>query len=157
MFTIEGAGSRPTRALNLALRSTWDGALKPDLEVATFGSRPSIRILRLPTRPAQCCFGPRWAAPSTDPSLTNNHRFDQVISPPPLLVLREGCVSSPKLYRNLDMPPCVTDLTGFPPLFMQAVSGEMLRDETLRVAAKAFAAEVDVAVELWAGVPTLSR
>ena len=89
----------------------------------------------------------------TSPSLTDNHRFDAVISLPRLLALREGYVPSPELYRHPDVSPYFADFIGFPPLFMQAGSSEMLRDEALRVAEKAHAAGVDVAVELWPGVP----
>jgi epsilon-lactone hydrolase len=89
----------------------------------------------------------------TSPSLTDNHRFDAVISLPRLVALRQGYVPDPGLYSHPDVSPYFADFTGFPPLFMQAGSGEMLRDEALRVADKAHAAGVDVQVELWPGVP----
>ncbi|MES2839616.1 MAG: alpha/beta hydrolase [Pseudomonadota bacterium] len=87
------------------------------------------------------------------PSITDNHRFDAVISLPRLLALREGYVPSPELYRHPDVSPFFADFSGFPPLFMQAGSTELLRDEALRVADKACAAGVDVEVELWPSVP----
>jgi monoterpene epsilon-lactone hydrolase len=87
------------------------------------------------------------------PSLTDNHRFDAVISLPRLVALRQGYVPDPELYRHPDVSPYFADFTGFPPLFMQAGSTEMLRDEALRVADKAHTAGVDVQVELWPGVP----
>jgi monoterpene epsilon-lactone hydrolase len=87
------------------------------------------------------------------PSLTDNHRFDAVISLPRLVALRQGYVPDPGLYRHPDVSPYFADFTGFPPLFMQAGSTEMLRDEALRVADKAHTAGVDVQVELWPGVP----
>lgn len=87
------------------------------------------------------------------PSLTDNHHLDAVISLPRLIALRGGYVPSPELYRHPDVSPFFADYTGFPPLFMQAGSTELLRDEALRVADKAHAAGVDVEVELWPGVP----
>ena len=87
------------------------------------------------------------------PSLNDNRRSDGVISLPRLVALRQGYVPDPELYRHPDVSPYFADFTGFPPLFMQAGSTEMLRDEALRVADKAHAAGVDVEVELWPGVP----
>lgn len=87
------------------------------------------------------------------PSLTDNHRFDAVLSLPRLVALRQGYVPDPELYRHPDVSPYFADYTGFPPMFMQAGSTEMLRDEALRLADKAHAAGVDLEVELWPGVP----
>lgn len=87
------------------------------------------------------------------PSLTDNHRFDGVINLSRIIAMREGYVPSPELYRHPDVSPYFADFAGFPPLFMQAGSTEMLRDEALRLADKAHAAGVDLEVELWPGVP----
>lgn len=87
------------------------------------------------------------------PSLTDNHRSDAVISLTRLVLMRQGYVPDPALYRHPDVSPYFADFTGFPPLFMQAGSTELLRDEALRVADKAHAAGVDVQVEIWPGVP----
>jgi acetyl esterase/lipase len=66
-----------------------------------------------------------------------------------LLVLRRHYVSTPELYTHPDVSPLFADFRGFPPLFLQAGSSEMLRDEALRTAQKAHTAGVDVEVELW--------
>lgn len=89
----------------------------------------------------------------TSPGLTSYHGFDPVISLPRLMALRQGYVPNPELYRHPDVSPYFADFTGFPPLFIQAGSTEMLRDEALRVADKAHAAGVEVDVELWPRVP----
>lgn len=89
----------------------------------------------------------------TSPSILANHHLDAVISLPRLLALREHYVPSPELYQHPDVSPYFADFAGFPPLFMQAGSSEMLRDEALRVADKAHAAGVHVEVELWPRVP----
>ena len=55
------------------------------------------------------------------------------------------------LYTDPDVSPLFGDFAGFPPLFLQAGSSEMLRDEAVRTAHKARAAGVDVEIELWPG------
>jgi epsilon-lactone hydrolase len=82
-------------------------------------------------------------------SIVDNEGRDPIISLANLLVLRRHYVPSPLLYTHPDVSPLFADLAGFPPLFVQAGSSEMLRDEAVRVAHKAHAAGVDVELELW--------
>jgi monoterpene epsilon-lactone hydrolase len=49
--------------------------------------------------------------------------------------------------------PALADLTGLPPLLIQAGSYEVLLDDSLRLAARAAESEVDVSLEIIAGVP----
>jgi acetyl esterase/lipase len=72
-----------------------------------------------------------------------------------LMVLRRFYVPSPDQYTDPEVSPLFADFHGFPPLFLQAGSTEMLRDEAVRGAEKAHAAGVDVELELWPGVPHL--
>ena len=51
--------------------------------------------------------------------------------------------------RNPLMSPLYGDLKGLPPLLLQCGSEEMLRDDSVRLAAKAKAAGVDVTFEEW--------
>jgi acetyl esterase/lipase len=62
-------------------------------------------------------------------------------------------VPSPHLYTHPEVSPLFADFHGFPPLFLQAGSSEMLRDEAIRTAHKAHAAGVDVELELWPETP----
>jgi monoterpene epsilon-lactone hydrolase len=62
-------------------------------------------------------------------------------------------VPSPQLYTHPEVSPLFADFDGFPPLFLQAGSSEMLRDEAIRTADKAHAAGVDVELELWPETP----
>jgi phosphinothricin tripeptide acetyl hydrolase len=48
--------------------------------------------------------------------------------------------------------PVYGDLTGFPPLLIQAGSDEVLLDDAIRLAEKAQAAGVDVSLEVWPGM-----
>ncbi len=64
-------------------------------------------------------------------------------------MLRRLYVPSPHLYMNPEVSPLFADFSGFPPLFFQVGSTEVLRDEATRAADKAFEAGVDVELELW--------
>lgn len=70
-----------------------------------------------------------------------------------LLVLRSHYVTSAHLYTHPEVSPLFADFGGFPPLFLQAGTSEMLRDEAIRTADKAHAAGVDVELELWPETP----
>jgi acetyl esterase/lipase len=85
------------------------------------------------------------------PSMAACDGLDPVIRLPNLLVLRQHYVPSPHLYTSPEVSPLFGDFEGFPPLFFQAGSAEVLRDEATRAAEKADAAGVDVELELWPG------
>ncbi len=85
------------------------------------------------------------------PSMVAFDGQDPMIRLASLLVLRRHYVSSPHLYTNPEVSPLFADFEGFPPLFLQAGSTELLRDEATRTAEKAHEAGVDVELELWPG------
>jgi acetyl esterase/lipase len=82
-----------------------------------------------------------------------NDGVDPMIRLANLLVLRDHYVPDPGLYTHPEVSPLFADFAGFPPLFIQAGSTELLRDEATRTADRAHAAGVDVELELWPGVP----
>ena len=82
-------------------------------------------------------------------SIVDNKDHDPMLHLSDLLVLRRLYVPSPELYTHPDVSPLFADFTGFPPLFLQAGSSEILRDEAVRTAQRAFDAGVDVELELW--------
>jgi acetyl esterase/lipase len=82
-------------------------------------------------------------------SIVANGGRDPMLSLPNLLVLRGHYVPSTALYTDPDVSPLFADFTGFPPLFLQAGSSEILRDEAVRTAQRAHDAGVDVELELW--------
>jgi epsilon-lactone hydrolase len=86
-------------------------------------------------------------------SIRDNEGLDPMLSLPDLLVLRRGYLPSPALYAESDVSPLFADFTGLPPLFLQAGSSEILRDEAVRTAERAHAAGVDVELELWPQTP----
>ncbi len=85
----------------------------------------------------------------TSPSMAAYDGRDPVIRMSSLLVFRRHYVSSPDRYTNPEVSPLFADFTGYPPLFFQAGSTEVLRDEATRAAEKAHQAGVDVELELW--------
>jgi acetyl esterase/lipase len=50
-------------------------------------------------------------------------------------------------------PATLADLTGFPPLLLQVGTNELLLDDSTRLAARAWAAGVDVILDVTADVP----
>ena len=86
------------------------------------------------------------------PSMVANDGMDPIVQLNSLLVLRRHYVPSPHQYTDPEVSPLFGDFDGFPPLFFQAGSTELLRDEATRAAHKAHAAGVDVELELWPGV-----
>ena len=87
------------------------------------------------------------------PSMVDNQRSDPMLKLRNLLVLRDCYVPSPELYTHPDVSPLFADFSGFPPLFLQAGSSELLRDEAVRTAQRAHEAGVDVELELWPQTP----
>ena len=86
-------------------------------------------------------------------SMVENQGRDPMLSLGNLLVLRRHYVPSPHLYTHPDVSPLFADFAGFPPLFIQSGSSEILRDEAVRTAHKAHGAGVDVELELWRDTP----
>ncbi len=58
-----------------------------------------------------------------------------------------------EMRRHPHVSPVFGDYTGLPPLLLQVGSTETLRDDSVRVAAKARAAGVTVEVEIWEDMP----
>ncbi|QMU78698.1 alpha/beta hydrolase [Streptacidiphilus sp. PB12-B1b] len=56
-------------------------------------------------------------------------------------------------YQPMLSPAVLADLTGFPPMLLQAGGNEMLLDDSTRLAARARAAGVDVILDVTADVP----
>jgi len=85
------------------------------------------------------------------PSMTTFDGQDPMIRRASLLVLRRHYVPSRFPFTNPDISPMFADFRGLPPLLFQVGSTELLRDEAMRAANKAHAANVDVELELWPG------
>lgn len=90
-------------------------------------------------------------------SFVDNQDRDALLRLSNLLVLRSHYVTSARLYTHPEVSPLFADFGGFPPLFLQAGTTEMLRDEAVRTADKAQAAGVDVELELWPETPQVCQ
>jgi monoterpene epsilon-lactone hydrolase len=116
----------------------------------------TLRRAMLASAPLPACavlLSPGVDCTLESPSMVDNQRSDPMLSLPNLLVLRDCYVPSPELYSDPDVSPLFADFAGFPPLFLQAGSSELLRDEAVRTAQRAHAAGVDVELELWPQTP----
>jgi acetyl esterase/lipase len=97
-------------------------------------------------------------SPGVDCTLSSRSMVDNADRDPMLLlnnlvVLRNKYVPVPELITHPHVSPLFGDFEGLPPLLLQVGSGELLRDESVRVAHKAQAAGVDVELELWPDTP----
>ena len=86
------------------------------------------------------------------PSMLTNEKRDPMFTSARMIGLRHLYVS-PEQMLHPEASPLFADFTGLPPLLFQSSESEVLRDESLRAAARAHASGVKVDVELWAGMP----
>lgn len=84
----------------------------------------------------------------SSPSLISNSGRDPMLSLEKITALR-ALYASPEQYLEPSVSPLFGDFRGLPPLLLQVGELEMLRDESLRAAARAHAAGVVVEVEIW--------
>jgi len=87
------------------------------------------------------------------PSMADYDGRDPMLDMGTLLVLRRCYVPPSVAYTDPEVSPMFSDFRDYPPLFLQAGTSEMLRDEAVRGAGRAHAAGVDVELELWPGMP----
>jgi len=81
-------------------------------------------------------------------SLVTNERRDPMFSLAGLIALR-SLYASPEQFLDPSVSPLYADYAGFPPLLFQVGDMEVLRDESVRAAARAHAAGVKVELEIW--------
>jgi acetyl esterase/lipase len=112
----------------------------------------SIREAGLPAPAAGVCLSPWVDMEALGDSMATNAENDPMIS-------REGILDFARTYLNgaaLRSPlaaPLYADLTGLPPLLIQVGSAETLLDDSIRLAALANQADLDVTLEVWDGMP----
>ena len=88
----------------------------------------------------------------SSPSLLTNEKSDPMFTSARAIGLRHLYISAEQMLLP-DASPLFADFTGLPPLLFQSSESEVLRDESLRAAARAHAGGVTVEVELWDGMP----
>jgi epsilon-lactone hydrolase len=85
-------------------------------------------------------------------SITDKAALDPVLTPDGLKLRATDYAAASDLADGL-ISPLFADLTGLPPLLVQAGSHEILLDDATRLAARAAAADVAVTLEVTPGVP----
>ena len=86
----------------------------------------------------------------SSPSLCRNELRDPIFTTRGIVAVR-SYYAEPEQFLEPSLSPLFGDYQSFPPLLFQASDTEMLRDESLRAAARAHAAGVNVRVELGQG------
>ncbi|WP_209888768.1 alpha/beta hydrolase [Rhizobium leguminosarum] len=89
---------------------------------------------------------------ATGGSMTVNADSDPLVGSASIEALRKAYLGN-RSPTDPQASPLYADMTGFPPLLLQVGSGEVLLDDTLRLADKARQAGVDVTTEIWPGMP----
>ncbi|WP_172601214.1 alpha/beta hydrolase [Rhizobium leguminosarum] len=89
---------------------------------------------------------------ATGASMTSNADSDPLVGSASIEALRKAYLGN-RSPTDPQASPLYADMTGFPPLLLQVGSGEVLLDDTLRLADKARQAGVDVTTEIWPGMP----
>lgn len=85
-------------------------------------------------------------------SFVTHARRDPVFSLSTLLALRSLYIG-PEQMLDVRASPLFGDFRGLPPLLLQAGSEEVLLDDSVRTAARAHSAGVDVTLEIWERMP----
>lgn len=85
-------------------------------------------------------------------SLFENERRDPMFTLAAMLALRE-LYAPPERFLDPSLSPLFADFAGLPPMLVHASSTEMLRDEAVRLAARAHADGVPVELEIWDRLP----
>ncbi len=88
----------------------------------------------------------------SSPSLVTNEKRDSMFTGARMIGLRHLYIDAEQMLHP-DASPLFANFHGLPPLLFQSSESEVLRDDSLRAAAKAHASGVKVEVELWAGMP----
>lgn len=107
---------------------------------------------RQPLPAAVVALSPITDLAASGASVTSNAANDPVLDKTVLEALRKAYLGN-NSATDPDISPLYADLSGFPPLLLQVGSGELLLDDTLRLADKARKAGVDVTTQVWPGMP----
>lgn len=90
---------------------------------------------------------------ATGDSIIENDRRDAMFFGASVARLAEVYLPPGLDPRDPLVSPLYADLAGLPPLLLHVGADEVLRDDTVRFAARAQAAQVDATLRVWAGVP----
>ena len=137
------AGAAPARATFIAGDSAGGGL--------TLATLLALRDRQLPLPRAGIALSPFADLTLTGESIHSEAKLDPIMHPRclPEFVARYAADSQ---VRTPLASPAFGDYTGLPPLLIQVGEHEIIRDDSVRVAAKARADGVDVTLEVWEGM-----
>jgi acetyl esterase/lipase len=107
----------------------------------------------LPLPAAIACFSPGFDHTRSGASMTTKADRDPILSRELLLETGAQYVGGQDPAQPLLSPAISADLRGFPPLLLQVGTNEILLDDSVRLADRAREHEVDVILDVVAGVP----
>ena len=115
----------------------------------------TLHRLKATNRPLPACavaLSPLVDFTITSPSMIMNESIDPMFTLPAMLGMRPNYLD-PEQLLNTDASPLFGDFTGLPPMLFQSSNTEMLRDDSVRAAARAHEHGVEVELELWQDLP----
>ncbi|MGW3178942.1 alpha/beta hydrolase [Kitasatospora sp. NPDC001119] len=113
----------------------------------------AARDAGLPLPAAIVAFSPGLDATRTGESMDTKADVDPIFTRENLEHTGAMYLAGADPHQPLLSPAVLADLTGFPPMLLQAGTNELLLDDSTRIAARARAAGVDVVLDITADVP----
>ncbi|MFJ9041161.1 alpha/beta hydrolase [Streptomyces sp. NPDC102406] len=113
----------------------------------------AARDAGLPLPAAIVAFSPGLDATRTGESMSTKEGVDPILTRTSVEHIGAMYLAGADPYQPLLSPAVLADLTGFPPTLLQVGANEILLDDSVRLAARARAAGVDVILDVTADVP----
>lgn len=113
----------------------------------------AARDAGLPMPAAIVAFSPGLDATRTGESIETKAGIDPIFTREALDHTGAMYLAGADPHQHMLSPAILADLTGFPPMLLQAGTNEMLLDDSTRMAARARAAGVDFILDITADVP----
>ncbi|WP_433663321.1 alpha/beta hydrolase [Nocardia sp. CA-128927] len=113
----------------------------------------AARDAGLPLPAAVVAFSPGLDMTRTGESMQTKAGIDPIFTRESLEHTGAMYLAGQDPHQPLLSPATLADLTGFPPMLLQAGTNEMILDDATRLAARARAAGVDVILDITADVP----
>ncbi len=110
-----------------------------------------LKIEKIPLPAASICISPWVDLAATGKSIETNKDFDPLVDIEKLNLWAK-MYSGDEDLKNPLVSPLYANLKGLPPMLIQVSNTEMLYDDAIRLAEKAEDAEVDVTLQIWAGL-----
>ncbi|WP_405995073.1 alpha/beta hydrolase [Streptomyces sp. NBC_00986] len=113
----------------------------------------AARDAGLPLPAAVVTFSPGLDATRTGESMDTKEDIDPILTRKSVEHTGAMYLAKQDPHQPMLSPAVLADLTGFPPMLIQAGTNEILLDDSTRLAARARAAGVDVILDITANVP----